>query len=230
MNPANTTRDPAFARLLAQRELWDIEPADSDGESTGFAALDEHLATGGWPRGALTELWPERAGIGELRLLMPALARLSHGARWVAWVDPPYAPHAAGLHASGVDLAHTLIVRPQRGTGHAGERLRALEQALASGTCSAVLAWPGRLDDDAMHRLQRAAARGGSLGFLFRWGGEGAEQAPSSASLRLALASHRGGLSIDNPDEHQQPIHLPATELFHLGRRGEDSALPAGAG
>jgi cell division inhibitor SulA len=230
MNPASSTRDPAFERLLAQRELWDIEPAGGDGESTGFAALDEHLATGGWPRGALTELWPERAGIGELRLLMPALARLSHGTHWVAWIDPPYAPHAAGLHASGVDLAHTLIVRPQRGAGHARERFRALEQALASGTCSAVLAWPGQLDADSMQRLQRAASRGNSLGFLFRWSGEGAEQAPSSTVLRLALASHRGGLRIDNPDEHHEPIHLPATELFHLGRRGADSALPAGAG
>lgn len=229
MNPASTTRDPAFERLLAQRDLWDVAPASSDGESTGFAVLDQHLATGGWPRGALTELWPERAGIGELRLLMPALGRLSRGARWVAWIDPPYAPHAAGLQASGVDLGHILVVRSQRG---AGGRLRAVERALASGTCSAVLAWPGRLDAEATHRLQRAAACGDSLGFLFHWGGgeQGADVPPSSAALCLALTSHRGGLRIDRPQQGGEPLHLPATELFHLGRRQADSALPAGTG
>ncbi len=229
MNPASSTREPAFERLLAQRDLWDGQATRGDGEPTGFIELDEHLDSGGWPRGALTELWPERAGIGELRLLMPALARLSCAARWIAWIDPPYAPHAAGLHASGVDLDRVLVVRSQCG---AGERLRAVERALASGTCSAVLAWPGRLDAEATHRLQRAAARGGSLGFLFRWceGGAGADTTPSSAALRLALASHRGGLRIDRPHEDGDPVELPATELFHLGRRQTDSALPAGTG
>lgn len=229
MNPASSTRDPAFERFLAQRDLWDVEPASGDGEPTGFAALDAHLGQGGWPRGALTELWPERAGIGELRLLMPALARLSRAARWIAWIDPPYAPHAAGLHASGVDLGHTLVVRTQ---GGAEERLRALERALASGTCSAVLAWPGRLDADAMQRLQRAAVRGDSIGFLFHWGegSEGVAATPSSAALRLALTSDRGGLRIDLPHRGGDPVHLPATELFHLGRRQAGSALPAGTG
>lgn len=229
MNPASSTREPAFERLLAQRDLWDGQGTTGEGEPTGFAALDRHLDSGGWPRGALTELWPERAGIGELRLLMPALARLSRAARWIAWIDPPYAPHAAGLHASGVDLGRVLVVRSQRG---AGERLRAVERALASGTCSTVLAWPGRLDAEATHRLQRAAACGDSLGFVFRWGGgeQGADAPPSSAALRLALTSHRGGLRIDRPHEGGEPVHLPATELFHLGRHQADSALPAGTG
>lgn len=229
MNPASSTRDPAFERLLAQRDLWDGQAAAGEGEPTGFAALDRHLDSGGWPRGALTELWPERAGIGELRLLMPALARLSQARRWIAWIDPPYAPHAAGLHASGVDLGHILVVHSQ---GGAGERLRAVERALASGTCSAVLAWPGRLDADANHRLQRAAARGDSLGFLFHWGDgcESADVTPSDAALRMALTSHRGGLRIDLPHQGGEPVHLPATELFHLGRRQPDSALPAGTG
>ena len=42
-----------------------------DALPTGFAALDELLPGGGWPRGALTELLIGRQGIGELRLLMP---------------------------------------------------------------------------------------------------------------------------------------------------------------
>ena len=44
---------------------------------TGYAELDEQLPGGGWARGALTEILLEREGIGELRLLLPALARIS---------------------------------------------------------------------------------------------------------------------------------------------------------
>ncbi|MEX0607438.1 MAG: translesion DNA synthesis-associated protein ImuA, partial [Halofilum sp. (in: g-proteobacteria)] len=164
----NESRDPALERLLARGDIWQGRGQHGDGEPTGFAALDQHLAAGGWPRGALTELLPERAGIGELRLLMPVLARLSQGPRWAAWIDPPYIPHAAGLYASGVDLAHTLVVHPREGAERADERLWALEQALSSGTCSVVLAWPGTLTPKAMRRLQLAAERGGTLGFLFR--------------------------------------------------------------
>ena len=41
---------------------------------SGFALLDAQLPGGGWPHGALTELLLAQPGIGELRLLAPALA------------------------------------------------------------------------------------------------------------------------------------------------------------
>lgn len=237
MNPAQTesSRDPALERLLARRDIWQGRSTRGDGEPTGFAALDEHLAAGGWPRGALTELVPERAGIGELRLLMPVLARLSQGPRWAAWIDPPYVPHAAGLYASGVDLAHTLVVHPRQGAERADERLWALEQALASGTCSAVLAWPGALTPKATRRLQLAAERGGTLGFLFRGTHEANNQGITHAALRLALSPSRGGLRIDvlrqRGGRPEQDIHLSATELFHPGtERTPNSALTLGTG
>lgn len=44
---------------------------------TGFDALDAQLPGGGWPHGVLTELLLAQPGIGELRLLAPALATLS---------------------------------------------------------------------------------------------------------------------------------------------------------
>jgi len=207
--------DPALERLLARPDLWQGQQARqglADGESTGFAALDERLPAGGWPRGGLTELLPERHGIGELRLLMPALARLSRGARWVAWIDPPHIPYAAGLYAAGIDLAHTLVVR----TRDSDEHLWALEQALRAGTCAAVLGWPGALGDTTARRLQLAAEAGGALGFLFR--DPEARREPSFAALRLALASERGGLSVEAlrqqggwPGLH---LHLAATDLF----------------
>lgn len=223
--------DPALERLLARPDIWQGRGHGTPlaGESTGFASLDAALPAGGWPRGGLTELLPERQGIGELRLLMPALARLSRGARWVTWVDPPHIPYAAGLYAAGIDLAHTLIVRSRDGR----ESLWALEQALRAGTCAAVLGWPGALEDTAARRLQLAAEAGGCLGFLFR--APEARQESSFASLRLALASERGGLSLEmlrcQGSWPGMEFHLAATDLFPPAvNTNADPALPAGRG
>ena len=64
---------------------------------TGFAALDRYLPGGGWPLGPLIEVFVERYGVGELSLLMPALAALTDdgGSRastrkWVAWIESPW--------------------------------------------------------------------------------------------------------------------------------------------
>ena len=218
MEQQHSNLEPALQRLLTRPDIWQGRAGAlyDAGESSGFEALDAALPAGGWPRGALTELLPERAGIGELRLLMPALARLSRGARWVAWIDPPHVPHAAGLYSCGLDLTHTLVVHPR----HEAERLWALEQALGSGTCAVVLGWPGALDAKASRRLQLAAESGDCLGFLFRE--PEARANVSHAALRLALAAHRGGLSL-SPLKHRgawpgEALTLSASELFAPGR------------
>ena len=41
---------------------------------TGHDRLSRELPGGGWPRGALIELLTRQSGVGELRLLAPALA------------------------------------------------------------------------------------------------------------------------------------------------------------
>ena len=64
---------------------------------TGFAELDAQLPGGGWPRAALTELLANQCGIGELRLLLPALARLSQDDKWLVLVAPPHRPFAPGF-------------------------------------------------------------------------------------------------------------------------------------
>ncbi|MFL6564723.1 MAG: damage-inducible protein, partial [Burkholderiales bacterium] len=66
---------------------------------TGFDALDRELPGGGWPAGALTELFVRRAGIGELQLVLPALAALSWGGKRIVWLAPPYLPYAPALAA-----------------------------------------------------------------------------------------------------------------------------------
>jgi protein ImuA len=49
--------------------------------ASGHAALDAQLPGGGWPVGALTELLLPHPGVGELRLLAPALAALQRQQR-----------------------------------------------------------------------------------------------------------------------------------------------------
>src|SRR3954464_11671550 len=107
---------------------------------TGFDALDRELPGGGWPAGALTELLVRRGGIGELQLVLPALATLSWAGKRIVWLAPPHLPYAPALAAAGVDLAHLALVRaPGR-----RDALWAAEQVLRSGTCHALLAWfPG---------------------------------------------------------------------------------------
>ena len=78
---------------------------------TGFDALDRELPGGGWPAGALTELLVRRAGIGELQLVLPALAALSWAGKRIVWLAPPHLPYAPALAADGVDLAQLVVVR-----------------------------------------------------------------------------------------------------------------------
>jgi hypothetical protein len=132
--------------------------------STGYAALDELLPGGGWPRGALTELLIERQGIGELRLLTPALARLSQADGWLAWVAPPYVPYAAALAAAGIDLKRLVVAKPPS----EADAWWTAEQALRSGACGALLAWLRAADERRMRRLQLAAETGHTWGVLFR--------------------------------------------------------------
>ena len=50
-------------------------------EATGFVELDNALPNGGWQSGTIVELMPTEIGIGELRILMPALARITQSER-----------------------------------------------------------------------------------------------------------------------------------------------------
>lgn len=163
------------------------------GLPSGYEKLDRHLPGGGWPQQALTEILTEQHGIGELQLLLPALASLSteepgsDHARpgWIAWVAPPFQPYPPALQKGGVNLSRMLIVRPRNDS----EILWSAEQALSSGTCAAVLLWPETLDDRASRRLQLAAEKGNSWAIAFR--PLAARSEPSAAALRIELRADR---------------------------------------
>lgn len=185
---------PALEHLLDGRRLWRgaRQPAPAQGHAdaylaTGHAGLDRALPHGGWPRGALTEILSTREGVGELSLLMPALARLSQDQHWLAWVAPPHIPYAPALAGQGLDLSRILLIHPRQ----SDQQLWAVEQALRSGACAAVLAWLRRADDRCLRRLQLAAETGFSWGVLFR--PDTALHEPSPAALRLRLSRDTHG-------------------------------------
>ncbi len=171
----------AIDTLLAERRLWrgQASPLPAARQPTGVTALDALLPAGGWPDAALSELLPAHDGVGELSLLLPTLARLTHAGRPVVIVDPPYLPYLPALARAGVDVARVHVV-----DGH-GEGAWAAEQCLRSQACGAVLAWATRADDRLLRRLQVASETGQALGFLFR--PPAAARNPSPAALRLQL-------------------------------------------
>jgi hypothetical protein len=149
--------------------------------ASGISQLDALLPGGGWPRGALTEVIFEREGIGELRLFIPVLAKLTSEDRFIACVAPPYLPYAPALAQAGIKLSRFLLIRAQSRP----EQLWAVEQVLRSGALGAVLYWLDKASD--LRRLQLAAEAGKSLGVIFR----APPLATSYAALRLALAPAR---------------------------------------
>jgi hypothetical protein len=155
------------------------------GIPTGFAELDAYLPGGGWPVGAITEIYSERAGVGEVKLTVPAAARLTQQGRWLTVIAPPHVPYAPALAAHGVRLERLLLIRP----GHAEDNLWASEQALRTACCGAVLLWQEHVHERALRRLQLAAESASTTLILFR----SARVAPASpAVLRLHVSRAEG--------------------------------------
>lgn len=183
----------ALAQLLSHPAIWrgnTLGSVAAPGVPTGFPALDAELPGGGWPAAALTEILPRHEGIGELRILGPALASLSARRRGLAWITPPYLPYAPALQAAGIDPARLLVVR----TRSPRETLWAAEQALRSNACGAVLAWPQKIAWPELRRLQLATEGSQALAVLFRPPRAAGEASP--AALRLALDTCEGDLAV----------------------------------
>jgi hypothetical protein len=196
----------ALAELLRHPSLWRGGGAGApETVSTGFRALDARLPGGGWPLATLVELLVPAAGVGEIRLLLPALRSLTAAGtepRWVAWLAPPHLPYAPALADAGLDPARMLVVRPRAGV----DRLWAMEQALRSGACAAVLGWAGEARDPMLRRLKLAAEEGGTPAFLLRPAAHRGEATP--AALRLALAVRDYGLDVEVLKSRSGPARI----------------------
>lgn len=217
--------NPAVAQLLHNPLLWrgDAKARVGRTVASGFSELDRELPGAGWPQGSLTELLADREGIGELRLLLPALERLSRAGRWIALVAPPHLPYAPAFARAGVEPGRLIVIE----TSEEKNRWWGAEQVLRSDSAGALLFWPRSINDARLRRLAVAAQDTASIAFLFA----GCERAalPSPASLRIRLSSVAGALRLDvfkrRGGVSVRPLRIDVAAAMLPAKRSEEGYL-----
>lgn len=221
--------------LLSHPLLWrgqSTSLARTPAITTGFDSLDRYLPGGGWPLTGISEIFIEHYGLGELRVLMPALAALSHRAvevkKWIVWIAPPFVPYAPALADHGVDLSRILLVHPPGAKKNTKEILWAVEQAIRSQSSVATLAWVKEADVAALRRLQLGAEMHRCWTVLFRPAELIRQNSP--AALRFSLSSGRGSSAGGSPGGDYADIRVEIDKCrgrkprsFLLSEPGSDS-------
>jgi hypothetical protein len=191
------SRATALEHLLrSSPQLWTArhlvgQKAQVRTRDTGFAALNRLLPGQGWPLSSLIELLPAAEGIGEMRLVLPALKQLCTEARDIVFVRPPHVPYPPALAKAGLPLNRIIWIDT-----HSDEDARwVAEQTLRQGLSGAVLVWSDCTKDLALRRLQLAAREGEALAFLYR--SPNTQVSASPAAVRLALSATPAGLRVD---------------------------------
>ena len=172
---------------------------------TGYPALSAELPGGGWPVGALVDLLVQQAGVGEVRLLRPALSAL--GERPIALVQPPHIPDGLGLSYIGLPLHRLLQVKAPK----TADALWSAEQILRAGSCGALIFWAQHVQASSLRRLHLAAQSSETLFVMVR--PVAAAQDSSPALLRLALRPATDGLMVDivkrRGPTRAEPLSIP---------------------
>jgi hypothetical protein len=168
-------------------------------EATGWPELDRLLPGGGWPAGALSELYCTAEGIGEFSLLLPLIVRLTGAGKRVVLVAPPHLPYSQALFERGVKLDRLVLLSPQS----TRDALWAAEQTLRCSAVGLVVAWPQRAGDRELRRLALAAETSGATAIVYRPAREARSFSPAAlrvqvkpagaASLELEVLKSRGG-------------------------------------
>jgi cell division inhibitor SulA/protein ImuA len=217
----------ALEEILQRHPVWRGGPLACavPALATGFGELDRELPGGGWPQGALTEILANREGIGELELVLPALAALSWAGKRLVWLAPPHLPYAPALAAAGIDLARLTVVRaPGR-----RDALWAAEQVLRAGSCHALVAWFRGVRYEELRRLAVAAEASQAWVALF---GSFRREESSPAALRIALEPAGSALSVRILKRRgapaAAPLLVPLTRPVHALGRTPLSAPAAG--
>ena len=176
-------RWPALVENL-RRRIAEIEdsrrPTGCAVGSSGCAALDRLLPSGGFRRGSLVE-WLSRAGAGAETLAMILARKACQQGGALVVIDRRgefYPPAAVRL---GIEPARLLVVQPSGGA----DELWALDQSLRASGVAAAMAWLERLGSHDFRRLQLAAESRRVLGLLIRPGQARSE--PSWADVRLQV-------------------------------------------
>lgn len=99
-----------------------------------------------------------------LNNLLPNLGRLTRQRKWVILVAPTSIPDSQMLARAGIDSRRYLVINPKSEEG----KWWAVEQALRSGNCGAVVCWTDNLNRQQKHRLEQAAEEGGAFCFCLQ--------------------------------------------------------------
>jgi protein ImuA len=156
---------------------------------TGYAALSAELPGSGWPLGALVELLVRQPGVGEIRLLRPALATLSQ--RPIALVQPPHIPNALAFAYLGIPSDTLMRLR----TAKTADALWSAEQILKTGSCGALILWQTHIRAESLRRLHLAAQSSETLFLMVRPLASAADSSP--ATLRLGVRPAGDGIVVD---------------------------------
>jgi len=184
----------ALEEILKNSQLiWragDIQKKGQKTFPTGYSEFDNALPGRGWPQSSLIEIIVSNWGMGELQLLIPLLKQITQNTYYAVLISPPYIPYTPALHQQGIALKN-MIVMPKEYIGE--QCLWVLEKVLNTQTCGVAIAWPKKLTDKSMRRLQLAAEQGGSIAIVF----QNREASSSPAALRIRLIRLKAGLQID---------------------------------
>ena len=158
--------------------------------STSHPELDRELPNGGWPASSLIELLLQQPGIGEMRLLRPALSAIERRRR-IALVQPPHLPQIAAWSSWGLAPEYLLWIKAAR----SADALWSAEQILRNGSCGALLFWQTQVRPESLRRLHLAAQETDIMFWLIRPLATAQDSSP--APLRLALRPAHAGVAID---------------------------------
>lgn len=172
---------------------------------TGHASLTTQLPGGGWPTGAQIDLLTQQPGIGEIRLVAPALRAVAK--RKIVLISPPHQPQILAFAGLGIAPDELIWLTPKT----SADALWAAEQVLRSGSCGSVLFWNNHARSESMRRLNLAAQAGETLFFMLR--PLAAAQDASPAPLRLALRPAAGGVEVTfvkrRGPQRDEPLMVP---------------------
>ena len=195
MPPPASVLSPSLRTVVSQlpHAIWRADQMGSYQTAvmpSGYRALDAELPNGGWPSAALIELLLQQPGIGEIRLLRPALTVIARKRR-IALVQPPYLPQVAAWSAWGLPPERLLWIKAKR----SADALWSAEQILRNGSCGALLLWQPHIRSEALRRLHLAAQGSETVFWMLRPLASAQDSSP--APLRLGLHAAQAGLEID---------------------------------
>ncbi len=179
----------ALAELLHNPLLWqgDRLARAEDAVASGFATLDRELPGGGWPQASLTELLLDHQGIGELRLVLPALKALVRAGEWIALIAPPHVPYAPAFARHGIDPGRVIVVESAEEKNRWWSPSRCCARTARARCCS------GR--ERSMTRKRGGCSsprrKASRWAFVFTGTARAAHPSPSPLRIRLSLVEQK---------------------------------------